>query len=161
MKKADYVEVVTHPRLRPQRNISNFMKAWTLLLLRVSLGWLLIIWGADKLVNTEHGMAVANTFYFGLQAIESILQIFGIFQILIGLLVVVGFARLWVYPLQLLLNAASLIAVRQSVIDPWGWFFEGSNVLFYPSLVIFAGSLLLMAFREQDRLSLDARRLAK
>lgn len=137
------------------------MKVWTLLFLRVSLGWLLIIWGADKVFNTEHGMAVANTFYFGFLAMESILQISGIVQILIGLLVVVGFARLWVYPLQLLLNAASLIAVSQSVIDPWGWFFEGSNVLFYPSLVIFAGSLLLMAFRDQDRLALDASRRGK
>jgi len=127
------------------------MKIWTLLLLRVSLGWLLVIWGADKVFNVEHGMAVANKFYFGFLAVESALQVAGVLQILVGLAVVVGFARRWVYPLQVLFNVASLLAVMQSVIDPWSWVFEGSNPLFYPSLIIFAGSLLLIAYRDEDK----------
>ncbi|EWH02081.1 hypothetical protein [Halomonas sp. BC04] len=73
------------------------------------------------------------------------------------MLVIVGFARRWIYPLQILLNGASLLAVSASVIDPLGWFLEGTNALFYPSLIIFAGSLVVMAFREEDRLALDAR----
>ncbi|MDP2245697.1 DoxX family membrane protein [Pseudomonas sp.] len=130
------------------------MKIWTLMLLRVSLGWLLVIWGADKVFNVEHGMAVANKFYFGFLAIESALQVAGVLQILIGLAVVVGFARRWVYPAQVLLNAASLLAVLQSVIDPWSWVLAGSNALFYPSLIIFAASLLLIAYRDEDTLVL-------
>jgi uncharacterized membrane protein YphA (DoxX/SURF4 family) len=130
------------------------MKIWTLMLLRVSLGWLLVIWGADKVFNVEHGMAVANKFYFGFLAIESALQVAGVLQILIGLAVVVGFARRWVYPAQVLLNAASLLAVLQSVIDPWSWVLAGSNALFYPSLIIFATSLLLIAYRDEDTLVL-------
>jgi uncharacterized membrane protein YphA (DoxX/SURF4 family) len=74
---------------------------------------------------------------------------------LIGLAVVVGFARRWAYPLQVLLNGASLLAVMQSVIDPWGWVFAGSNALFYPSLIIFAASLLLIAYRDEERWALD------
>tara|TARA_R110000751_G_scaffold15145_3_gene48915 strand:+ start:175 stop:573 length:399 start_codon:yes stop_codon:yes gene_type:complete len=128
------------------------MKAWTLLFLRVSLGWLLVIWGADKVINVEHGLAVANKFYFGFLAVEQVLQAAGVAQVLLGLAVVVGFARKWSYPAQLLLNAASLFAVFQSVVDPWSWFFEGSNALFYPSLIIFAASLLLIAFRDEDTL---------
>ncbi|MFZ3206508.1 MAG: DoxX family membrane protein [Pseudomonas sp.] len=131
------------------------MKIWTLMLLRVSLGWLLVIWGADKVFNVEHGMAVANKFYFGFLAAENALQVAGVLQILIGLAVVVGFARRWVYPVQVLFNAASLFAVLQSVIDPWGWVFADSNVLFYPSLIIFAASLLLIAYRDEDKLVLD------
>ena len=130
------------------------MKCWTLLLLRVSLGWLLVIWGADKVFNVEHSVAVANKYYLGLGT-ESILQLGGVVQRLVGLLIVVGFARRWVYPIQVLFNGASLLAVMKSVIDPWGWIFEGSNALFYPSLIIFAGSLLLVAFRDEDYLSLD------
>lgn len=126
------------------------MKNITLLLLRISLGWLLVIWGADKVFNVEHGMAVANKFYFGFLAAESALQVAGVLQILLGLAVVVGFARRWVYPVQLLLNSASLLAVFKSVLDPWGWAFAGTNALFYPSLIIFAASLLLIAFREED-----------
>ncbi|WP_079204741.1 DoxX family protein [Pseudomonas sp. CC6-YY-74] len=132
------------------------MKIWTLLFLRLSLGWLLVIWGADKVFNVAHGMAVANKFYFDFLSIESVLRVGGVLQMLVGLAVVLGFARRWVYPAQVLFNGASLFAVMQSVIDPWGWVFDGSNVLFYPSLIIFAGSLLLIAFRDQDRLALDA-----
>ncbi|AJE21525.1 DoxX family protein [Azotobacter chroococcum] len=131
------------------------MKTWTLLFLRVSLGWLLVIWGADKVFNVEHGMAVANKFYFGFLAAENALRVAGALQILVGLAVVVGFARRWTYPVQVLLNGASLLAVMQSVIDPWSWVFQGSNALFYPSLIIFAGSLLLIAYRDEDRLVLD------
>lgn len=130
------------------------MKIWTLMLLRVSLGWLLVIWGADKVFNVEHGLAVANKFYLGLLAVESALQVAGVLQILIGLAVIVGFARRWVYPVQVLFNAASLFAVLQSVIDPWGWVFADSNALFYPSLIIFAASLLLIAYRDEDKLVL-------
>jgi len=131
------------------------MKKITLLSLRISLGWLLVIWGADKVFNVEHGLAVANKFYFGFLAAESALQIAGVLQIVIGLAVVVGLARRWAYPVQLLLNSASLLAVFKSVLDPWGWFFTGSNALFYPSLIIFAASLLLIAFREDDTWVLD------
>lgn len=130
------------------------MKIWTLLLLRISLGWLLVIWGADKVFNVEHGLAVANKFYFGFLATEGALQIAGLLQILVGIAVVLGIYRRWVYPLQALFNAASLLAVLQSVIDPWSWVFEGSNALFYPSLIIFAASLLLIAYRDEDRLIL-------
>ena len=133
------------------------LKTASLLLLRVSLGGLLLIWGANKIINVGHSLAIAENFYFGFLAAEFILPLAGAGQILIGLLVIVGFARRWVYPLQLLLNGVSLLAVSASVIDPLGWFLDGTNVLFYPSLIIFAGSLVVMAFREEDRLALDAR----
>lgn len=136
------------------------MKAWSLLGLRVSMGWLLVVWGADKVFNTSHGLAIAEKYYFGLFASEAILPIAGVLQLLVGLAVVVGALRRWVYPVQLVLNAASLLAVAGSVIDPWGWYLEGSNALFYPSLIIFAASILLIAFRDEDCLSLDMSRRA-
>lgn len=130
------------------------MKALTLLFLRISLGWLLVIWGVDKVFNVDHSLAVVNKYYLGL-GVGNVLQLCGVVQVLIGVLVVVGFARKWAYPMQVLFNGTSLLAVMKSVLDPWGWVFEGSNVLFYPSLIIFAGSLLLVAFRDEDYLSLD------
>ena len=36
------------------------MKRWGLFLLRVTTGWLLVMWGLDKLFNVEHGQAVAE-----------------------------------------------------------------------------------------------------
>ncbi len=133
------------------------MKAWSLLGLRVSMGWLLVIWGADKIFNTAHGIAVAEKFYFGFLASDLLLPIAGLVQVLIGLAVVIGIFRKWVYGLQLLFNAASLLAVSASVIDPWGWYLGNTNALFYPSLIIFAASVLLIAFKGEDRLCLDSR----
>ena len=46
----------------------------------------------------------------------------------------------------------------------YGAFFRrrhGKTSLFFPSLVIFAGALVLMGFREFDVYSLDARRSAR
>ncbi|MCH4562408.1 DoxX family protein [Halomonas sp. EGI 63088] len=136
-------------------------KIASLLLLRVSLGGLLLVWGVNKILNVDHSRAIAENFYSEVLASGTLLPLAGAGQILIGLLVIIGLARRWVYPLQLLLNGASLLAVSASVIDPWGWFLEGTNVLFYPSLIIFAGSLVVMAFREEDRFALDARHLPR
>ncbi|SDL37586.1 Uncharacterized membrane protein YphA, DoxX/SURF4 family [Franzmannia pantelleriensis] len=133
-------------------------KRLSLLLLRVSLGGLLLVWGVNKVVNIDHSMAIAENFYFGLLAAETWLPVAGVVQMAVGLLIIAGFARRWVYPIQLLLNGVSLAAVIASVIDPWGWFLEGTNALFYPSLIIFAGSLVVMAFADQDQLALDARK---
>lgn len=124
------------------------------MLLRVSLGWLLVIWGADKVFNVEHSVAVANKYYLGLGT-ESILQLGGVVQILVGLLIVVGFARPLGIPhtgaiQRRIPSGRDEISHRSMGLDFWG-----SNALFYPSLIIFAGSLLLVAFRDEDYLSLD------
>lgn len=34
----------------------------------------------------------------------------------------------------------------KSIVDPWRWVLEGTNVLFYPSLIVLAGSLVRRAF---------------
>lgn len=133
------------------------MKNRSLLLLRVSLGLLMVFWGLDKLVNVEHGMVVSKAFYLGLFSVPVLLQAFGVLQVLLGLLIVAGVARGIVYPALLAITAATALGVWKSIVDPWGWYLEGSNVLFYPSLIIFAGSLVLWAFRDDDTLVLGRR----
>lgn len=133
------------------------MKPWSLLFLRITQGGLLIWWGLDKLVNVDHGIAVARHFYLGVGASQSFLRAFGAFEIGLGLLLMLGWGRRWTYLLLLLITGITLLGVWQSVIDPWGWLFKGTNALFYPSAIIFAGSLVLWAFRDLDRLALDAR----
>lgn len=134
------------------------MKPASLLLLRVSLGVLMLLWGIDKLVNTTHGVRVAEGFYAGIGTSPAFLQGFGVLQILLGVLVIVGLWRAAAYPLLLAVTTVTALGVWKSIVDPWGWVLEGSNVLFYPSLIIFAGALVLWAFRDHDSWSLDARR---
>jgi uncharacterized membrane protein YphA (DoxX/SURF4 family) len=132
------------------------VKAWSLFLLRVSTGLLLVFWGLDKLVNVEHSVRVAERFYLGVGATTWFLNAFGVIEILLGILVVVGKWRRLAYPAMLAIFTVSGLSVWKSIVDPWGWVFEGTNALFYPSLIILAGALVLWGFREQDTIALDA-----
>ena len=128
---------------------------FSILMLRVSIGLLLVFWGLDKLVNTEHAVAVSDKFYLGLFSQAMLLKIFGVVETLIGVIIVLGIWRKYTYPLMILMNTVSAIGVWKSIIDPWGWYLQGTNVLFYPSLIILAGSLVLLAFMEFDNVALD------
>jgi putative oxidoreductase len=134
------------------------MKRWSLLFLRLTLGALLVWWGLDKLVNVKHGVEVAQHFYFGIGTGRLFLQAFGVLETALGLLIMLGWGRRWTHPLLLLITGVTLIGVWRSVVDPWGWVLQGANVLFYPSVIIFAGAWVLWAFRDADALALDARR---
>ena len=126
----------------------------SLLALRISLGALMIVWGLDKLANPAHGVAVAGRFYFGLFDSASAMPVLGVAQIALGLLVVAGVARRYAYPALAAVTGMTLLGVWRSVVDPWGWVFERTNALFFPSLIIFAGVMVLIAFREMDELHL-------
>lgn len=113
-------------------------------LLRVSIGYLLVIWGADKLVNPGHGLAVSDRFYLGAFSFPGLMPLFGIAQVVIGGLVVAGIWRRYAYPIVVVITAVTLAGVWRSIVDPWGWYLSGANALFYPSLIIFAASLVLL-----------------
>ena len=133
------------------------MKRWGLLLLRVSTGWLLVMWGFDKFVNVEHGQRVAESFYLGIGSQAVVQNVFGGLEIALGLLVVAGLLRKWAYPAAFVVLLITALAVWRSILDPWGWVLEGSQVLFYPSIIILAGSMVLWGTMDQDELTLDAR----
>ena len=133
------------------------MKRWGLLLLRVSTGWLLVMWGLDKFVNVEHGQRVAESFYLGIGSQAVVQNVFGGLEIALGLLVVAGLLRKWAYPAAFVVLLITALAVWKSILDPWGWVLEGSQVLFYPSIIVLAGAMVLWGTMDQDELTLDAR----
>ena len=134
------------------------MKAFSLVLLRVSVGLLILHWGIDKIVDVDHAVAVSDGFYLGLFSAPLLLQIWGGFQSLIGVFTILGVYRVVAYPFVIAMNTVSMLGVWRSILDPWGWFLEGTNVLFFPSLTIFAASLLLWAMRNEEPYALDRRR---
>ncbi len=129
--------------------------AKALLFLRISIGALMLVWGVDKFANPEHGVRVAKGFYFGLLASGQAMPVLGALQILMGVLVVVGALRRFVYPALAVVTGITLLGVWRSIIDPWGWMLEGANALFFPSLIIFAAVLVLIAVRDTDRIALQ------
>jgi hypothetical protein len=76
---------------------------------------------------------------------------FGAVEILLGLLVIAGIRNRYTYPVVAGITGATLLGVWRSILDPWGWYLSGAEVLFYPSLIIFAAALVLLAEgREED-----------
>lgn len=135
------------------------MRKNSLLLLRISLGWLMVVWGVDKLNDVEHAARVSESFYAGVMTGPGALQAFGVVQTLIGVLIVMGFLRRFTYPFLLVITGVTLLAVWKSILDPWGFVLQGGNLVFYSSAVIFAGALVLYAFLADDTVALDARRV--
>lgn len=132
-------------------------RALALLALRVSLGLLMLVWGADKLANPAHGVAVAEHFYSGLLGARALMPALGVAQLALGLCVCAGVGRRWAYPALLAVAATTAVGVWRSIVDPWGWWLTGTNALFFPSLIVLAGALVLLAFRDDDRLRPGAR----
>lgn len=121
------------------------MRRRSLLFLRVALGLFLIVWGGDKLVNVAHGLQVAEHFYFGVVSSAALMRMIGVVQVLAGAAIVAGVGSRVTYPLLLVITGATLLAVWKSIIDPLELVLDGGNPVFFSSLVIFAGALVLWA----------------
>lgn len=133
----------------PRQSALTPSQRGTLLLLRASLGLLMIVWGLDKLANPGHGMKVAARFYFGMPLSTQVMPALGIAQIVLGILVMLRVRERETLAVLAMLTGITLLGVWRSVIDPWGWYLTGTNALFFPSLIIFAGAVVLFAFRER------------
>jgi putative oxidoreductase len=117
-----------------------------------------LLWGLDKIVDPDHALRISDNFYLGLLSLPALMAWFGAAQVAVALLAMLGLFRRWVDPIILVINLGSLAGVWRSILDPWGWFMEGTNVLFFPSLIIAVGCLVIIAFQDQERWVLDRRR---
>lgn len=134
------------------------MKSISLLLLRVGLGLLILIWAAVKLGAPEAAIGVSDKYYGGMLSGETLILVLGIAQALLGLLVILGLFRGLAFPAMIIVLGLGAAAVWPSLIDPLGLIFGQDNVqiLFFPSLIVFFGTLVMWAFRDEDTLSIDA-----
>ncbi len=133
-------------------------KAASLLFLRLSTGLLIILWGLIKVMQPTMGSGVANKYYAGVGSAISLQMPWGLFQIAIGLLVILGLFRRFVYPLQAAILCIGALAIWKYLLDPFGMYLlsrEDSQILFFPSLCLAAATLVIWAFRDEDKLSLD------
>ena len=80
-------------------------------------------------------------------------------EVLLGALVILGLLRIVTYPLQAIFLGVSTIFIWKHLVDPLSLFLwadgEKANLLFYPSSTVFFATLVLLAFRDHDALSLD------
>jgi uncharacterized membrane protein YphA (DoxX/SURF4 family) len=136
------------------------LRPWSLLLLRTGTGLLLLLWGSLRLFSPKAGPGLANKYYSGLLNMETFQIVYGAAEMLIGALVVLGLFRRVVYPLQALILVPGALLLWRYLLDPMGLYLmsrEESQILFFPSITVAAACLVLLAFREEDQLSIDAR----
>ena len=123
----------------------------SLALLRAACGLLLVVWGADKLLDARHGLKVAAAFYGGVVSSPTLIVLFGVAEVALGVAVALGLWRRVTYAALLVITGATALAVWKSIVDPLGLVFDDAQLLFHPSLIIFAAALVLWAFRDDDR----------
>jgi uncharacterized membrane protein YphA (DoxX/SURF4 family) len=140
---------------------STLAQRISLLLLRVTTGFLLIWVGLSKVVSGRAPFAVRKNFeldettnvFLGLAA--------GGAEVVIGVLCVLGLWRKLALPIQAIINGFTALTVWWAIIDPFRWYVTGvdrivfNSHVFYPTSITFAACLLLIAFRRQDKLALD------
>lgn len=136
------------------------MRAYSLLFLRFSTGLLVVLWGLVKVIEPAIGMGVANKYYGGVGGANMLQMPWGVFQIAVGVLVILGLFRRYIYPLQALILCLGALAIWKYLLDPFGLYLlsrEDSQLLFFPSLCLAAATLVLLAFKDDDRITLDAK----
>ena len=128
------------------------------IVLRTSLGFFLLMWGVDKLVATDDTLKIFSHFY-KLPISASIASVVGIAEIVLGLFIMLGFMRKYVYPTGLILHLISTLSSWRQLIDPWGKFLiDGKNShLFLASIPVLAAFFVLYFNRHDDFLTLDSR----
>lgn len=143
---------------------ASLAKAVTLLLLRIGTGLLLVLWGALRVFSPAAGPGLAAKYYGGFFDMQSLQIGFGATEVIIGLLVVVGLFRRVSYLLQALILVPGAIVLWRYLLDPMGLYLldrDSSQILFFPSITVAAATLVLLAFRDEDRWSLDRLRMAR
>jgi len=141
------------------KNMSSW-KPGSLLGLRIGTGLLLILWGGLRLMTPDAGPGLAQKYYSGFMGASAVQIAFGAAEVLIGLLVVLGLFRRIAYPLQALVLVPGALLLWRYLLDPMGLYLldrETSQILFFPSITVAAAALVLLAFRDEDRWSIDAR----
>jgi len=135
------------------------MKSILLLLLRITTGTLLIVWGSLRAFSPEKGVGLANKYYGGAVNTETIQAAFGWGEIVLGALVIIGLFRIITYPLQALILVGGTVAIWKHILDPLSlYLFTGddrANILFFPSATVAIAALILLAFKEYDTISVD------
>ena len=115
-----------------------------LLLLRLSLGGFLLLWGIDKLVSPETTVKIFGMFYM-IPIDLGIAYAVGIAEVLLALAIMIGLYKKWTYGLGMILHGISTISTYKQLAMPFG-----KNHLFIAALPVLAAFIVLYLLRDKD-----------
>ena len=99
------------------------MKAITLLLLRISTGVVLMLWGLFRVNSPASGAGLGERFgYPGFLSAENMQFGIGAAETLLGVLVILGVLRRFVYPIQAIVLFVGAALIWKHIIDPFDLF---------------------------------------
>jgi len=130
------------------------MKSISLLLLRLSTGFYLILWGLLKIIALEKANGVSQKYYAGLLDGQLLNYGLGGLQVALGVVVCLGLFRGVSYTAQTVWYVAGILPIMAYIIDPFGLYFK---LTFFPSTTLLFACLIMHAFKEYDTLSLDVK----
>lgn len=117
----------------------------SLLLLRISMGLFLALWGVDKIMAVEGATGIFERFYLfdpGAVAVRAL----GALEVGLGIVLISGRWALTAAWTALIVNLIPTLASWRQILDPWGLFglTRGGTHLFLASIVVIAVSIVLV-----------------
>lgn len=124
----------------------------TIPLLRLSMALFMLAWGVDKLAAVEGSQRIFERFYH-IAAGPSLIQLAGVAEIILALMLAAGVLRLPVAWIVLIVNTISTVASWRQILDPWGLLGigPGGTHLFLASIVLMAVSVVLVLEADAPR----------
>lgn len=138
--------------------MQRHLSPWTMPILRISMGLFLAAWGLDKIFAVEGSQGIFSHFY-GIESGPGLVQIAGVAEIGLAILLAAGLFRVPVAWTVLIVNLISTGASWRQILDPWGLLglTDGGTHLFLASIVIMAVSIVLVINARDDFATLDRR----
>ena len=142
----------------------DWRMALALLLLRLGLGYFLLVWGVNKFLAPKQTVAIWGYFY-GVDIAAWLPQLFGAGETLVAVAIIAGLARRLSYGAGLLIHGVTVVVILDRLVAPFviedGFPVNRNLSVSVPALMAFAAIYLM---RARDTWSLDhwmARRGAK
>ena len=136
-----------------------FVKAaLALLLIRLSLGYFLGVWGGNKLMASEQSVQLFQYFY-GVATDRQVVSLLGLMQIGLAVAIVLGVWRKPVYLAGLAVHSITILVIGDSLLAPFT-IEDGFPVNrgYAASVPVWAAFATLWLLRKLDWMSIDQRR---
>jgi putative oxidoreductase len=131
-------------------------EALALLVLRVGLAWFLFVWAVNKILVPGQYVRIWGYFH-GIEIGPQLPYYMGAAQILISVMMALGFWRIVSYGLGFLMHSVTVVVILPSLIAPFvvrdNFPVNRNNSV---ALAAFAGFAALWLLRHRDHWSLDA-----
>ena len=132
--------------------------AVALLILRITLGYFLLLWSLEKLIVPSATIRIAQSFY-GVQLPAWGSYALGIAELVLSLALLCGAYRTISYGLALAVHTITVIVSWRRLLDPMGLL--GANHLWIATWPVWGGFIALFLMRHWDAYTIDGWRRSR